>query len=134
MLAGTLLLSGITNVSLLSDMSKMQKKTDETIETLNRAHLIATYYILNQDPTNQIKKFKEETQMKKFNIGSNLSNRTKVIGSMTILLGIGTIISGIKDTKEIKALESAADMVNDAVDGIRETVEEVGSDIEVTDF
>ena len=116
-------MSGLTNIALLSDISRIEKKTDNVLTTLNRAQLIATLYVLKEKP-NKLKKFKEETQMK--NIGSKFSNRTKVIGGMTILLGIGTVISAARDFKEIKEIENEAVLLEDVTDG----VEQLASSIE----
>jgi len=116
-------MSGLTNIALLSDISRIEKKTDNVLTTLNRAQLIATLYVLKEKP-NKLKKFKEETQMK--NIGSKFSNRTKVIGGMTILLGIGTAISAARDFKEIKEIENEAVLLEDVTDG----VEQIASSIE----
>lgn len=127
----------MTNISLLSDISKNNKRTDEVINNLSRAQLIATYYVLKEDPTNQFKKSKEENKMKKF--GSNISNRTKVLGGMTILLGAATIISGVKDKRNIESSDSNGieDTVENIRDGIENAIEDITSsngDTTVIDF
>ena len=66
--------------------------------------------------------------MKKF--GSKLSNRTKVIGGMTILLGIGTIISAIKDSKEIKEIEGDEILLEDISDGTEEVINAIDDAVE----
>ena len=119
-----MVLSTLTNIALLSDLERVEKKTDKVLNTLNRANLIATLYVLKEK---QNKNFKEETQMK--NIGSKFSNRTKVIGGMTILLGIGTIVSAVRDSKELKEIET-----DSIVDDISDTIEEIGDSIDVENF
>ena len=133
LLTGTLVLSGLTNIALLSDLSRVEKKTDAVLEKINRTHLIAMLYVLqgkeNQNLIN--KKIKEDKHMK--NIGSKFSNRTKVIGGMTILLGIGTVVSMVKDAKEVNALDAdvelldgdVTEVIDDAIEGIGDAAVEI---------
>lgn len=133
-MAGTLLLSSISNVALLSDMSNINKKTNQAINTLNRAHLIATYYVLKEDPTNQIKNM-EETKMKKIKFANKFSNRTKVFGGMTVLLGIGTIISTVFDKKPSGENEATLpDIINDVVDTAGDAAETISDEVDNIDF
>ena len=133
LLTGTLVLSGLTNIALLSDISRLEKKTDAVIDTLNRAKLIATLYVLKEKEKENLinKKFKEDIHMK--NIGSKFSNRTKVIGGVTILLGIGTVISAVRDTKELREIselgEDIREMLPDEVDGIIDDIEMATAEI-----
>lgn len=118
LLTGTLVLSGLTNIALLSDISRIEKKTDKVIDTLNRAHLIATLYVL-KEKKNQIK-FKEEKDMKKF---GKFSNRTKVIGGVTVLLGAATIISAIKDSRDVSEIEEGIEILELVPEGAEELVD-----------
>ena len=65
-------------------------------------------------------------------IGSNISNRTKVLGGVTILIGAATLISGIKDHRELKALE--ADNINDVVEEVREGIEDAIDELPATEI
>lgn len=125
LLAGTLLLSTATNIALLSDISKVNRRTDDVVNKLNRAHLIATYYVLKEDPTKSLNS-KEETKMK---FMSKISNRTKVMGAMTILLGTATGISMLKDRRSVKELE--ANDIADVIENIRDGIE---GDVLTIDF
>ena len=128
MLATTLALSCMTNISLLSDLSNVERKTDEIVNALNRAHLIATLYVLKEDPTNSFTKNTEENNMKNDKkIGSSISNRTKVLGGMTILIGAATIISGVKDHLGLKGAED--NVVENVIVDIRDGIEEFAGDI-----
>ena len=60
-------------------------------------------------------------------IGSIFSNRTKVIGGMTILLGIATGISIIKDNRDAKGLE-APQVTDNATLDIEGMFENIPSD------
>lgn len=124
LLGTTAILSGAANISLLHELSKTKAQTDEMIEALNRAHLIATLYVL-KDPKNNFKKFKEETQMK-LNLKGNLSNRTKVIGGLTIIGALVTGISMFVDAKQIESIE-AADESASAVERVVDAIEEIAS-------
>ena len=68
------------------------------------------------------------------NIGSKLSNRTKVIGGMTILLGLGTIVSIVKDSKEIKELEADENVIEAAAEFVEEIDDGVSDVVETLDF
>lgn len=127
LLAGTLALSTMVNVSLISDMNRIDKKTDEILNTMNRANLIATLYVL-KNHQNTLKHYKEETKMKKLYI----SNRTKVFGTMTILLGAGTAVSAIKDLKAIKELDAttAPEVLEEITEDLAEAVEDAASGID----
>ena len=128
MVAGTLALSSATNLSLMRDLRKANKKADKKIDALNRAHLIATLYVL-KDP-NWIKKYEEEIKMKqkRNKIGSKFSNRTKAILGTTVLFAVGTVISIFKDP----AGDSIVDTAENIGDSIEGTLEEIP--VEVSDF
>lgn len=131
LLVGTLTLSCLTNVALLSDVSRLEKKTDKVINTLNRANLIATLYVLKEKQNLFNKNFKEDNHMKNF--GGKFSNRTKAIGGVTILLGIGTVISAVKDKKELREIdevgEEMLDLIPEEVGGIIDDIEDATSEI-----
>jgi hypothetical protein len=122
----------LTNASLIVDIYNVSKRVNREIDTLNRAHLIATLYVV-KNPN----KFKERIKMNekfKFNIGEiggKISNRTKAIGAMTLLLGAGTALSFISDKKNV----SAADMIESAREAVEEVVDLIpASDDDVTNF
>ena len=125
LLAGTLAMSVLTNIALLSDIERLESKTDKVLNTLNRATLIATLKVLKENQKPNSNKFKEEKNMKLF---GKISNRTKVIGGMTILLGIGTAISMIKDSKEIDSIEDGIEtfeLIPEAAEELVDTIEDV---------
>ena len=110
----------------MSDISRIEKKTDAVLDKINRAHLIATLSVLQSQ--NQIKKSKEELQMKKFNIGSKLSNRTKIIMGITLVTGIGAVISAVKDSRDIADIEFI-DVTEELGERVVERLEEATSAI-----
>ena len=128
-LTGALCTSLVANVAMANQMDKYEKRTENALKVLNRASLIATYYVLKKDPTNQFKHSKEETNMKKFNIGSKFSNRTKVIGSVALAFTIGAAASAVHDVKvadvaadELIELEIAPEAVEAAVEDAAEVI------------
>lgn len=119
---------------MANQMDKLEKRTDSTLDLLNRASLIATYYVLKRDPTNQLNIIKEETTMKKRNrLGSKMSNRTKTMGSLTIAFALGTIVSAIHDNKNAESIEVtdnvAFDEIGELADTVGDVVEEIADEI-----
>lgn len=66
-------------------------------------------------------------------IGSKFSNRTKVIGGMTILLGVGTIISAVKDNAELKKIDADAELLEETMTEVADAIEEVAT-AEITEL
>ena len=69
---------------------------------------------------------------------SKISNRTKVMGTMTILLGAATGISMLNDRRSVKELESndVADAIENIGDGIEDAIDTITEpgDVEITEF
>ena len=63
--------------------------------------------------------------MKK-NFFANLSNRTKVIVTITTLLGIGAAASAVIDTREINAIDAGEALIEDIGEGIEAAAETAG--------
>lgn len=57
-------------------------------------------------------------------IGSKISNRTKVLGGTTILLGAATLICGIKDRLNMKQDDLIEDAIEEIQDGIENAIAE----------
>ena len=108
---------------LLIQISKEKRYRKKLIKDLDRANLIALYYILQK---NKKDKFKEENNMK------IMSNRTKVIiGAAVVLSGLA-VISAIKDHTSVSEItEVIEDAANELAEGTAEAVsaavEEVAS-------
>ena len=114
----------MTNISLLHDISKIEKRTNEVVNNIDYAHLIATLYVLEEDPTNSFTKNKEENNMK---IGNKISNRTKIMGGTSILLALATVVSVVKDNLDLKSSEE--NVIEEAADVIIDVIEEAIDDI-----
>lgn len=70
--------------------------------------------------------------MKKLNLNilSNVSNRTKVIGGVTIIGAIAAGISMIVDAKQVSEIETAEVIDTSMAERLEEAVEEVASAVE----
>lgn len=127
--------SSLTNLCLLSDISKLEKKTDNILDTLDRAHLIATLYVLKEkEPKHIYSNYKEEITMK--NNEGTMSNRTKVLGAISIGFTIAAVASLIKDRKtlgieeELSSLgDSAMDLIEDSVSDAADTISDVADEV-----
>ena len=96
----------------------LDKKTERLLESLNRSQLIATYYMLKENESDLIK---EEQIMK----NGKFSNRTKAVAGITVALGVATVISGIKDYRDLKEIEMVAGDISAVLEDIKDTVEDV---------
>ena len=119
------------NIMLLIQINKEKRFNKNLIRDLNRAELIALYYIKE---TNKRTNNEEEIKMMKF-----ASNRTKVIAAGAAVLTVATIVSAIRDNNEMTALiedaaakteeitatasEAVADVVEEAVETASEIIE-----------
>ena len=110
----------------MSDINKVDKKTNEVVKKINHAHLVATLYVLKEDPTNSFTKNKEENNMK---IGSKFSNRTKILGGTTILLGAATIITVVKERLGMKKEEVVEELLEEVQDGVENIIYEVPGEV-----
>ena len=132
-LTGALATSVVANVAMANQMNKLEKRTDNTLEVLNRASLIATYYVLKKDPTNQLKQFKEETKMKKIKFknkfGAKVSNATKTtitVGVGLLAYGIGRAINSYTNNESIDV--EASEPIREAIENIAENTSNIVDD------
>lgn len=120
------------NIMLLIQINKEKRFSESMINDLNRAELIALYYI--KETNKNKRQIKEEITMMKF-----ASNRTKIFAASAAVLTVATVISAIRDNHEVAALiedaatkteevaatasEAVADAVEDAADAVESVVE-----------
>ena len=98
---------------LLIQLNKEKQYNKSLLNDLNRANLIALYYILQRKKDN----FKEEKIMK------FMSNRTKVIIGTAVVLGGIAVISAIKDYTSVGEItEAIEDAASEVIEGTAEAV------------
>lgn len=130
LLKTSLSVSAALNIILLIQNNKQKRFNEYILDDLNRAELIALYYIKETNKRTN----KEEPKMMKF-----ASNRTKIMAAGAAVLTVATVISAIRDNQEVAALieeaatkteevaatasEAVADVVEDAADAVESVVE-----------
>ena len=103
---------------LLIQLNKEKQYSKNLLNDLDRANLIALYYILQRK--NKKDNFKEEMKMK------IMSNRTKVIIGAAVVLGGLAVISAIKDHASVSEItEAIEDAANEFAEGTAEAVSDV---------
>lgn len=106
---------------LLIQINKEKQYRKNLINDLDRANLIALYYIL-QRKNKKINK--EEKKMK------IMSNRTKVIIGAAVVLGGLAVISAIKDHTSVSEItEVIEDAANELAEGTAEAVSDAVEEV-----
>lgn len=102
---------------LLIQINKEKQYRKNLINTLDRANLIALYYILQRKNKKINNLNKEEKKMK------IMSNRTKILVSAAVVLSGIAVISAIKDHADVSEItEAIEDAANELSEGTAEAV------------
>ena len=128
----TVCMLALTELSYIGDMKKYISKNTRVWENARRLELIAQAYILYTNP----KYFeKGDFEMFKFNkknsekIPTVYSNRTKIIGGITVATGVATIASAVKDYLNEKNAPAFQDIPEVVFEQIPEITEDIADEI-----